>query len=214
MKIIRRRVKNPRIDLRGDEIVLILPPGMDPNDVLESKRDWIEKKLEEKKRILQEAEKGLEGGIPILDVHYRIIHDCKRTGVYPERKEIRVCKKRSGYLKEKLREMLREDMERRVKRWGAELGLKPNRIFIKEQKTKWGSCSSRRNLSFNFNLLFTPEEFREYIAIHEVLHLKHPNHGAEFKEELKRMYGKDIPSSHDMLVYWYRAEIIKKNLKL
>lgn len=54
------------------------------------------------------------------------------------------------------------------------------RVFIKNSKSRWGSCSSRGNLNFNYKLLFVPPEVVDYVVVHELCHLRHFNHGPEF----------------------------------
>lgn len=60
------------------------------------------------------------------------------------------------------------------------LGLRYGRIIIRGQRTRWGSCSHRGNLSFNWRLMMTPEPVIDYVIIHEVAHLKEMNHTKRF----------------------------------
>ncbi|MFH0852098.1 MAG: M48 family metallopeptidase [bacterium] len=59
-------------------------------------------------------------------------------------------------------------------------GYKFNKINIKNQKSRWGSCSRKGNLNFNFKILFLSEKLRDYIIVHELCHLKEFNHSRSF----------------------------------
>ena len=59
-------------------------------------------------------------------------------------------------------------------------GYEFNKICIKNQKTRWGSCSRKGNLNFNFKIIFLPEHIQDYIIAHELCHLKELNHSRRF----------------------------------
>lgn len=79
-----------------------------------------------------------------------------------------------------LRRQARQDIEPRVSERAAQLKVKPGRLYIMGQKTKWGGCSRRRNLSFNWRLVMAPPAVLDYIVVHELAHLIEPYHSTRF----------------------------------
>lgn len=68
----------------------------------------------------------------------------------------------------------------RVAYWNAQFGFSHGRIAIRDQKSRWGSCSRQGNLNFNWRLLLAPLAVLDYIVIHELAHLKEGNHSPRF----------------------------------
>lgn len=75
------------------------------------------------------------------------------------------------------------------------IGIEPKEIHIRTMKRKWGSCSSKGRLTFNKALLNEPKEVRLEVILHELLHLKYPNHGRMFKSLLNTYLKRNISSS-------------------
>lgn len=68
----------------------------------------------------------------------------------------------------------------RLAHWNEYYGLSYKRVAIRNQRSRWGSCSTKQNLNFNYRLIFLPVELVDYVIVHELCHLKHFNHGEEF----------------------------------
>ena len=93
-----------------------------------------------------------------------------------------------------------------------DVGVKPREIHIQPMKRKWASCSSKGRLTFNKKLLKEPEEVRLKVILHELLHLKYPNHGKMFSLLLNTYLGKNI-SPNDSEEIKNRSTSDKKLLK-
>ena len=61
------------------------------------------------------------------------------------------------------------------------------KVFIKNHKSRWGSCSEKGNLNFNYKIIFLPQELQDYIIIHELCHLREFNHGPRFWAHVEQM---------------------------
>lgn len=72
-----------------------------------------------------------------------------------------------------------------VQAWASRIGVEPREVHIKPMKRKWASCSTKGRLTFDEDLLRQPPAFRTEVIVHELLHLKVPNHGPLFKALLR-----------------------------
>ena len=68
----------------------------------------------------------------------------------------------------------------KVEQWNKFFGFSYNRVSIKNQKTRWGSCSKKGNLNFNYKIVHLPERLTDYLIVHELCHLKEFNHSRNF----------------------------------
>ena len=66
-------------------------------------------------------------------------------------------------------------------------GYRYNRLTVRNQKTRWGSCSGNNNISLNVKLTLLPDELRDYIILHELVHTRVKNHSNEFWSEISRV---------------------------
>ena len=79
-----------------------------------------------------------------------------------------------------LKKQAQELAEKKVKHFNEKYNFSFKRITIKNQKTRWGSCSSKGNLNFNYKIALLPEELVDYIVVHELCRLQQMNHAKKF----------------------------------
>lgn len=91
-----------------------------------------------------------------------------------------MTRSRLHYLRHK--EVAREYIHTRIAYWNQHYGCQLRKVFIKNHKSRWGSCSSRGNLNFNYRLLFLPPHLVDYVIVHELCHLQEMNHSKKFWE--------------------------------
>lgn len=195
IKLIKKKRKtiSIKIDEKG-EIIVSAPLHISNSkleELIKSKEAWILSKIHLVKQKKQEKS-IFEIGVNYLGVNYsintfevqgnmvKLNFDKSHFNVYiPHALETK---------EEALKDILikwykaeaRRILEQRVKLYGERLGVYPERIFIKNQKTKWGSCSSRRNINLNYRIIMAPMEVVDYLVVHELCHLVHLNHSKDF----------------------------------
>ena len=76
---------------------------------------------------------------------------------------------------------------RRVAYYAEKLGVSYGKITLRQQKTRWGSCSSEKNLNFNWKLILAPPEVLDYVVVHELCHRKYMNHSKQFWAEVAKV---------------------------
>ena len=89
-------------------------------------------------------------------------------------------------------------LTRKVEAYAEALGVKVRRLTIRDGASRWGSCSSNGALSFSWRLVMAPPFVLDYVAAHEVAHLREMNHGPRFWRLVERMVG-DSTAAQDWL---------------
>lgn len=98
-------------------------------------------------------------------------------------------------------------ISKRVHFYAGQMGEMFERITIKSQKKRWGSCSSARNLNFNWRLIMAPQEVMDYVVVHELCHLRQMNHSEAFWREVEmvlpyyKVHKKWLERNGDLLNY-------------
>ena len=95
----------------------------------------------------------------------------------------------------------RRDLEQRVANHARKLGLKASKIAVRDQTSRWGSCSTTGVLSFSWRLILAPPHILDYVAAHEVAHLAEMNHGPHFWALVKRAMPDFEAAKRWLLIY-------------
>lgn len=73
-----------------------------------------------------------------------------------------------------------------VRAWAERMGVTPRAVLVRDQRRRWGSCAADGTLRFNWRLVFVPPKAAEYVAVHELAHLRHHDHSPAFWGEVAR----------------------------
>ncbi|WP_417409687.1 M48 family metallopeptidase [Hoeflea sp.] len=177
-----------RIEPGGQALKLTIPkglPGREIDEFLTRHHGWLMTRLA---RVEETGPLADQGMITIRGVEHRIKMTGKLRGL-AEQTEIdgvptlllsclpeHVGRRVSDHLKR----VAKTEMERLVREHAATLGKPFRSISYKDTKSRWGSCTSEGNLSFSWRIAMAPDFVIDYLAAHEVAHLKEMNHGPDF----------------------------------
>lgn len=156
--IIRSKRKSLSIEVKSDTKVIVRAP-FKVSDVFISK--FVEEKTDWINRAIQKVKEKQKNSIKAEPLSLEEINELadRALQVIPEK----------------------------VKYYAGIMGVFYNRITIRNQKTRWGSCSAKGNLNFNCLLMLVPDEVQNYVVVHELCHLKEMNHSIRFWNEVEKV---------------------------
>lgn len=186
-----------RIDAATRDVVLTMPPRGNLKEAREFAHKhggWIAARLQR----LPEAQPFADGiEVPLRGVVHRIVHQRHARGtVWTEQDEVgswllcvageapHVDRRVSDFLR---REALR-DLSAASRRYATKLDVGIKRISVRDQSSRWGSCSNTGVLSFSWRLILAPVFVLDYLAAHETAHLIELNHSPKFWRLVRRVY--------------------------
>lgn len=192
------RAKRVRLEVRPQTGLTVIVPdryniGRLPG-LLKSKERWISGNLERFSHFQSlSAQKELKSGntIPYLGRDLELVkqENHSGTGIVMLQGNMLAASPglfQNGILETALEQWYRTEAARlinaRVDKLSSQMGIVYKRIIIRGQKTRWGSCSHKKNLSFNWKLIMAPGPVVDYVIIHELIHLKEMNHSKRFWE--------------------------------
>jgi predicted metal-dependent hydrolase len=186
-----------RIDTATRDVVLTIPPRgslKEARDFAQTHGGWIATRL---KRLPEAAPftHGIE--VPLRGVPHRIVHRRGMRGtVWTETDaggaRLLCVAGDPPHLDRRIADFLkreaRRDLEAASRRHAVSLGVDVRRISVRDQSSRWGSCSSAGVLSFSWRLILAPPFVLDYLAAHEVAHLAELNHSPRFWRLVRRLH--------------------------
>lgn len=180
----------PRIDVDIHGVTVVIPDAADvqPREILRENGAWVMEKqrdFERHRERIPDRTFGAGEMFPLLGTERELVIEPARSHTITD-DEIRLRKstvKQSTVkrvLENVYRREARDHFSKRASRYAGQMEVEYNQIQIRNQRTRWGSCSTTGTISLNWRLIMAPPEIVDYIIVHELAHLREANHDEEF----------------------------------
>jgi len=194
-KIIRSRRRTISLEITKDAALIVRAPlrATDTRilDLVREKQDWIEKKMAEIRSRPVPQKKEFVNGEPFLflgKTYCLEILSGSDTGISLGEK-LYVGERRMPEIRNLLQDWYvqkaKEILPARVAGYSAILDFRPKKIRISDTRRRWASCSTSGTLSFCWRLILAPPEVIDYVIVHELVHMRQPDHSPRFWEKVR-----------------------------
>ena len=203
VEVVRSIRRTAGLHIVGTDLQVRVPEDLGDERVaaiLQQKRSWIRSKVAELKRVPPHRSKELVSGesFPYLGRNYRLkVQEGNQVGVclsggylkatirpteQGEHQALRIQR----YLQNWYRSRALERLQDKTNRYAEQIGVSPAGVSVRNFKSRWGSCDKKGEVVFNWNIIKAPHSIVDYVVIHELCHLIHPNHSNDFWQVVGR----------------------------
>ena len=197
VEVVRSIRRTASLHIVGSDLQVRIPEHLGDERVaaiLQQKRPWIRGKVAELQRVAPHRPKELVSGesFPYLGRHYRLkVQDGHQVGMclsggylratirpteQGEQREARI----QHYLHSWYRARALERLKEKTSRYAQQIGVSPAGVSVRAFRSRWGSCDKRGQVVFNWAIIKAPHSIVDYVVIHELCHLIHPNHSKAY----------------------------------
>jgi len=201
----------PRIDVDIHGVTVVVPEGekVQPTELLKENAAWvIDKQRNYDTYRDQVPDRAFEAGEPFPFLgkdRELVIEPRQKHGVDEDSIRLRKSAVEQSSIKQVLenfyRSRAREYLTERTDHYAEQMGVEYEKLELRNQRTRWGSCSTGGTISLNWRLIMAPADVVDYLVVHELAHLTEQNHGRDFW----RLVGEYVPE------YKEKAEWLEQN---
>lgn len=197
-----QKATQPRIDvdIRGVRVVLPEQSSLNPRELLRENADWV---LGKKRKFVQYRQQAPQRQfivgeqLPYLGQPHTItISQNPQSNIKAQKFQLAQDTVVNSSIREALKELYikqaRQYLSARIQAYAQKMGQHPQKIEIRNQRTRWASCSPIETLSFNWRLMMAPPPVIDYVVVHEIAHLEERKHNKRFW----RLVQQHIPDYH------------------
>lgn len=195
------RSKSADVRVEDGAVSIVVPKGLDSDritQILDDKRQWIKNKIHLHRDAMPVSSKDYVSGEsftylgrnyrlkvnrghfkPVKLVQGRLIVTVPNGTEQPHMIRNALVRWYKHHAEQKLQE--------KAERYAAIIGVEPTGVGIKTFKSRWGSCSSKGKIDFNWKIIMAPNRMVDYVVVHELCHLMHHDHSPKFWKEVERV---------------------------